>query len=221
MRTVLYDCVSVHTLPVICQRDQAEAEGFYVDEVVVDQNLPRASTPFAKRHQGGKLFDILQKDDILIVRWIDCLGRDYADIVLTIREFLSRGVTIRTIIKPFVFDSFSNDPLQITIRDSLIAFMTASAQAQTERSKAAQKAGIKHAKAQSNLAAYRGRKPSFDADKLAQVRRMLIQGMRVSAIAKSTGLARTTIHRIRDDGENMESALAKWDASVTDLSSQS
>ena len=34
----------------------------------------------------------------LVVRWIDRLGRNYADVTDTIREFIRRGVIVRTII---------------------------------------------------------------------------------------------------------------------------
>ena len=47
------------------------------------------------------------------------------------------------------------------IRDALIAFMAAIAQAQAEAAKEAQRAGIAHAKANGHERAYKGRKPSY------------------------------------------------------------
>jgi putative DNA-invertase from lambdoid prophage Rac len=41
-----------------------------------------------------------------------------------------------------VFDGSSTDPIQKAVRDAMIAFMAATAQAQAEATKAAQKVGI-------------------------------------------------------------------------------
>jgi hypothetical protein len=45
------------------------------------------------------------------------------------REFLKQGVIIRTVINGFTFDGATHDPVQKAIRDALIAFMAATAQA--------------------------------------------------------------------------------------------
>ena len=112
---------------------------------------------------------------MLVVRWVDRLGRNYEDVCDTIREFMRRGVVIRTVINNFTFDGATKDPMQQAIRDALIAFMAATSQAQAEASKAAQRAGIEHAKQRGDRA-YIGRKPSFTREQLMQVRAM--QGRR-------------------------------------------
>jgi putative DNA-invertase from lambdoid prophage Rac len=95
-----------------------------------------------------------------VVRWVDHLGRNYQDVCDTIREFMRRGVVIRTVINNLTFDGAIKDPMQQAVRDALIGFMAATAQApQAEASKAAQRAGIEHAKQEKDKA-YLGRKPS-------------------------------------------------------------
>jgi DNA invertase Pin-like site-specific DNA recombinase len=64
----------------------------------------------------------------------------------TIRQFMGRGVIIRTVINNFTFDGVTTDPMQKAVRDALIGFMAATAQAQAEATKASQRAGIEHAK---------------------------------------------------------------------------
>jgi DNA invertase Pin-like site-specific DNA recombinase len=96
-----------------------------------------------------------------VVRWIDRLGRNYEDICQTIREFMQRGVVIRTVINGITFDGATKDAMQCAVRDALIAFMAATAQAQAEATKEAQRAGIAHARANADARAYRGRKPSY------------------------------------------------------------
>ena len=128
----------------------------------------------------------------------------------TIREFMRRGVVIRTVINGMVFDGATKDPMQQAVRDALIAFMAATAQAQVEATKEAQKAGIAHAKQNDDGTKYRGRKPTFTWDTLAAVRDLLNQGVGVAEIAKTTGLKRQTIHRIRKEPEQQVAALAAW-----------
>jgi DNA invertase Pin-like site-specific DNA recombinase len=87
----------------------------------------------------------------LVVRWVDRLGRNYEDVCDTIRHFMPRGVVMRTVINNFTFDGATKDPKQQAVRDALIAFMAATAQAQAEATKAAQRAGIEHAKQRDEL----------------------------------------------------------------------
>jgi putative DNA-invertase from lambdoid prophage Rac len=95
---------------------------------------------------------------VLVVHWLDRLGRNYADVVDTIREFMRRGAVVRTVINNIAFDGATTDPMQCAVRDAQIAFMAATAQAQAEATKAAQRAGIEHAKPQPQLIGrHRGR----------------------------------------------------------------
>ena len=142
---ILYARVSEQT--VAHQRTQAEAAGFRIDDVVADHGVSGVTTRLAERAQGRRLFDMLRSGDILVVRWVNRLGRNYEDISATVREFMRRGVVIRTVINNLTFDGAIKDPMQQAVRDALIAFMAASAQAEAEANKEAQRAGIAHAKA--------------------------------------------------------------------------
>jgi len=114
------------------------------------------------------------------------------------------------VINNFTFDGATKDPMQQAIRDALIAFMAATSQAQAEASKAAQRAGIEHAK-QNDERAYLGRKPSFTREQLAKVRDMLGQeAVGIAQMAKETGLTRQTVYRIKGDPAGAEAALVVW-----------
>lgn len=211
MRTVLYARVSTADQTSAHQRKQAEGAGFRVDDVVVDEGVSGVSTTLMERPEGRRLFDKLRAGDVLVVRWVDRLGRNYADVTETIREFMRRGVVVKTVINGMVFDGATTDPVQMAVRDALIGFLAATAQAQAEASKEAQKAGIAHAKAQDSDA-YRGRKPSFTRAQLETVCDLLAQGSSISAIAKETGLSRQTIYRVQSNPAEAEAALARWAA---------
>lgn len=151
---------------------------------------------------------MLRSGDVLVVRWVDRLGRNYQDVTDTIREFMRRGVIIKTVINGMVFDGATRDPMQQAVRDALIAFMAATAQAQAEATKEAQKAGIEAAKADAER--YRGKKPSYDRATFTSVCDHLALGRGASEIAKATGLSRQTILRIRDQRAESEAALSRW-----------
>jgi DNA invertase Pin-like site-specific DNA recombinase len=208
-QTVLYARVSTADQTLAHQRKQAEAAGFAIDTMVADEGVSGVSTTLAERPQGKRLFDLLRKGDVLVVRWVDRLGRNYADVTETIREFMRRGVIVKTVINGMVFDGAATDPVQMAVRDALIGFMAATAQAQAEATKAAQRAGIDHAKSQ-EYSAYLGRKPSYSRAQLEDVVAGLDRGDAVASIAKATGLTRQTIYRIRDARAEAEAALARW-----------
>ncbi|MBN9445114.1 recombinase family protein [Bosea sp. (in: a-proteobacteria)] len=209
MQIVLYSRVSTADQTIAHQEKQARDAGFDIDRVVADHGVSGISTRLAERAEGKRLFDLLRAGDVLVVRWVDRLGRNYADVTETIREFMRRGVVIKTIINRMTFDGATKDPMQQAVRDALIAFMAASAQAQAEATKAAQTAGIEHAKANGGNA-YRGRKPSFTRTQMETVRDMLAQDAGISVIAKSTGLSRQAIYRVKDAPAEAEAALMKW-----------
>jgi putative DNA-invertase from lambdoid prophage Rac len=75
--------------------------------------------------------------------------------------------------------------------------MAATAQAQAEATKAAQRAGIDHAKGKDE-AKYLGRKPSYTRQQFVMVRNMLGQkAVGIARIAKETRLSRQTVYRIK------------------------
>ncbi|MBM7850850.1 DNA invertase Pin-like site-specific DNA recombinase [Methylopila capsulata] len=208
LQTVLYARVSTADQTLAHQQTQAEKAGFAFDAVVADHGVSGVSTNLRDRPEGRRLFDMLRRGDVLVVRWVDRLGRNYADVTETLREFMRRGVVVRTIINGMEFDGATTDPMKCAVRDALIAFMAATAQAQAEATKVAQKAGIEHAKGRET--AYRGRKPSFTRSEYTAVRDMLAGGKGASEIAKETGVGRQTVYRIKEDPAGAEKALAVW-----------
>ena len=208
MQTILYSRVSTSEQNLDHQKTQAEQAGFKIDEVIADHGISGVSTRLADRPEGKRLFDKLRAGDTLVVRWVDRLGRDYADVTDTIRAFMRKGVVVRTVINSMTFDGSTKDPVQQAVRDALIAFMAATAQAQAEATKAAQKAGI--AAAKTDVRKYRGKKPSFDRKRFELVRNLLTKSTGTSEIARTVGLSRQTVLRIRENPASAETALARW-----------
>ena len=209
MKTVLYARVSSADQTIAHQEAQARAAGFEIDEVVADEGVSGVRVPLRERPEGRRLFDMLRRGDVLVVRWVDRLGRNYADVTEVIRQLMARGVVVRTVINNMTFDGATRDPMQKAVRDALIAFMAAMSEAQAEATREAQRAGIAHARA-TEPQSYRGRKPSFDREALALVRDMLAQDAGPSAIAKVAGVSRQTVYRIKDDPAKAEALLLEW-----------
>lgn len=208
MATILYARVSTAEQNLDHQKAQAEAAGFVIDAVVADHGVSGVSTALAERPEGKRLYDMLRRGDVLVVRWVDRLGRNYQDVTDTIRHFMRKGVIIRTVINGLTFDGATKDPMQEAVRDALIAFMAATAQAQAEATKEAQKAGI--AAARESITAYRGRKPSYDRETLERVLERHGNGAAALTIAKDLGLSRGAVRRMIDDPEGAQKALARW-----------
>lgn len=207
-QTILYARVSTIDQNIHHQKTQAEAAGFQIDEVVSDHGVSGVATRLRERPQGKRLFDKLRRGDVLVVRWIDRLGRNYIDCTETIRHFMKEGVIVRTVIGNMTFDGSTDDPMGMAIRDAMIGFLAATAQAQAEATKIAQEAGI--AAAKNDPRKYLGRKPTFDRQSLAQVQAMLVAGERTSTIAKAVGLSRQAVLRIKDDPVAAEAKLERW-----------
>jgi putative DNA-invertase from lambdoid prophage Rac len=210
MKTVLYCRVSTVDQTLDHQRTHAHQNGFKPDLVLADHGVSGVSTRLCERPEGRRLFDILREGDTLVVRWVDRLGRNYQDVTDTVREFIRRGIRVETVINRMTFDGTTTDPMQQAIRDSLVAFMAAMSQAQAEVTKEAQKAGIAHAQVNDDGTKYRGRKPTFTCEQFVRVRELLNQGIGLSAIAKSVGLKRQSVYRIRSEPEKQMAALQAW-----------
>jgi putative DNA-invertase from lambdoid prophage Rac len=215
---VLYARVSTNDQTTAHQLTQAQAVGFKIDKVVADEGVSGVSTRLAERPEGKRLFDMLRSGDTLVVRWVDRLGRNYTDVVDTIREFMRRGVVIKTVINGMTFDGSTADPMQCAVRDALIAFMAATAQAQTEAMKSAQRAGIDHARC---AEAGASRRPAcglsrasraYDRAAFARIRALLDspQPRRLGAIARAEGISKQAAFRIKQDPMAADAALVAW-----------
>ncbi|UOA31939.1 Serine recombinase PinR [Sulfitobacter sp. DSM 110093] len=207
-KTILYARVSTADQTLDHQKAQAEASGFVIDEVVADHGVSGVSTTLRERLEGKRLYDKLRHGDTLVVRWVDRLGRNYQDVTDTIRHFMRQGVVIKTVVNGMTFDGATQDPMREAVRDALIAFMAATAQAQAEATKEAQRAGIKAAKHAGGK--YRGKKPSFSRNTFQVVKEQLDIGQGASAIAKLTGISRQAVLRIRKDPSLADEALKRW-----------
>lgn len=215
-KTVLYVRVSTAEQTSGHQLVQAREAGFQIDDehVITDHGVSGVSVRLADRDQGRRLFDLLQPNDTLLVRWVDRLGRNYEDVKEVIETFNRKGVTVRTVINRMTFeaDHKLTDPTMKAARAAILAFMSALAEADATAKREARQAGIDHAKASADAdRKYRGKKPSYDRTVFDTVQVLLTQNARtVSQIARETGLSRQAVLRIRDTPDAANAALCRW-----------
>jgi DNA invertase Pin-like site-specific DNA recombinase len=83
----LYARVSTSDQTATHQVQQARAAGFDIDEdnAIKDEGVSGISTRFAERDGGRRLLDKLQAGDVLVVRWLDRLGRNYDNVRDTVQ----------------------------------------------------------------------------------------------------------------------------------------
>ena len=208
-KTVLYLRTSTSEQTIEHQLSQAKQAGFTFDDVIEDEGVSGVSTPLAERPNGKRLFDLLRDGDTLVVRWVDRLGRNYDDIQKNIRLFLDRGVTIRTVINSMTFDAKPTDAMAKAIRDAMLSFMSAMAEAQALAMKEAQSAGIAHAKA-TKPDSYKGRKPSYTAAQVSLIMQKFNEGDGVNKIARDVGLSKFSVSRITRDPDKALESLSRW-----------
>ena len=208
-KTVLYVRTSTSEQTIEHQLSQAKQAGFTFDDVIEDEGVSGVSTPLAERPNGKRLFDLLRDGDTLVVRWVDRLGRNYDDIQKNIRLFLDRGVTIRTVINGMTFDAKPTDAMAKAIRDAMLSFMSAMAEAQALAMKEAQSAGIAHAKA-TKPDSYKGRKPSYTAAQVSLIMQKFKEGDGVNKIARTVGLSKFSVSRITRDPDKALESLSRW-----------
>jgi len=208
-KTVLYVRTSTSEQTIEHQLSQAKKAGFTFDDVIEDEGVSGVSTPLAERPNGKRLFDLLRDGDTLVVRWVDRLGRNYDDIQKNIRLFLDRGVTIRTVINGMTFDAKPTDAMAKAIRDAMLSFMSAMAEAQALAMKEAQSAGIAHAKA-TKPDSYKGRKPSYTAAQVSLIMQKFNEGDGVNKIARDVGLSKFSVSRITRDPDKALESLSRW-----------
>ena len=208
-KTVLYVRTSTSEQTIEHQLSQAKQAGFTFDDVIEDEGVSGVSTPLAERPNGKRLFDLLRDGDTLVVRWVDRLGRNYDDIQKNIRLFLDRGVTIRTVINDMTFDAKPTDAMAKAIRDAMLSFMSAMAEAQALAMKEAQSAGIAHAKA-TKPDSYKGRKPSYTAAQVSLIMQKFKEGDGVNKIARDVGLSKFSVSRITRDPDKALESLSRW-----------
>ena len=140
---------------------------------------------------GLQLLRIKVKEgDVILVKKLDRLGRDTADMIQLIKEFDNMGVAIR-----FLDDSISTEG---TMGKMVVTILSAVAQAERQRILERTNEGRTEAKAKGVKF---GRKRTVDREKVLT---MKAQGIGATDIAKQRGIGRSTVYKILKESNPIE-----------------
>lgn len=124
----------------------------------------------------------VEESDIILVKKLDRLGRDTADMISLIKEFDEMGVAVR-----FLDDGISTEG---TMGKMIVTILSAVAQAERQRILERTNEGRIEAKAKGIKF---GRKRSIDRDKVVKMKNNEIGP---TEIAKQMGIGRSTVYKL-------------------------
>lgn len=139
--------------------------------------------------EGLQLLKVkVESGDIILVKKLDRLGRDTADMIQLIKEFDSMGVAVR-----FLDDGISTEG---SMGKMVVTILSAVAEAERQRilertNEGRQEALLKGVKF--------GRKRSVDRERILKLRE---SGLGGTAIAKEMQIARSTVYKILEEVNN-------------------
>ena len=124
----------------------------------------------------------VERGDVIVIKRLDRLGRDTADMVQLIKEFTHMGVTLR-----FLEDGISTEG---PMGEMVVTILSAVAQAERHRILERTNEGRLEAKAKGIRF---GRKPTVDRIQLAGLK---ASGMGATAIARQMNIGRSTVYKL-------------------------
>ena len=124
----------------------------------------------------------VEDGDVILVKKLDRLGRDTADMIQLIKEFDDLGIAIR-----FLDDGISTEG---TIGKMVVTILSAVAQAERQRILERTNEGRMEAKAKGVKF---GRKPTIDREKLLVLHE---KGIGATDISRQMGIGRSTVYKL-------------------------
>jgi DNA invertase Pin-like site-specific DNA recombinase len=141
-----------------------------------------SGTSVRGRDELRTLLDFIGPGDELVVTRVDRLARSTGDLQDIIRELKAKGATLRATEQPID----TSTPAGKAFLDMLGVF----AEFETNLRRERQMEGIAKAKARG---VYKGRKASIN---VGEVRRLLAEDVRPSAVTRQLGISRTSVWRV-------------------------
>jgi putative DNA-invertase from lambdoid prophage Rac len=169
------------------QLSQIEGAGYKVarDRVFVEHGIS-GKIPALQREQFKRLNDRLTTGDELIVAKLDRLGRDMLDVIVTIDNFIKRGVSVN-VLGLGVLDNSPQSRLTLSLLAAISEF---------ERSLISERTKAKLAQLKANGVKL-GRPEKFtDATLRAKASELFASGASWRRVAKELGIALSTLQRL-------------------------
>jgi DNA invertase Pin-like site-specific DNA recombinase len=172
---------------IIDQNTERQLDGVELDKTFTD----KASGKDTNRPQLKAALDYLRDGDVLTVHSMDRLARNLMDLRRIVQDLTGKGIAVR----------FEKENLTFTGEDSPMANLLLSllgAVSEFERAMILerQREGIAIAKTKG---VYKGRKPSLNKDRVAELRKRVSSGKaNIAALAREFKVSRTTLYKHLD-----------------------
>jgi DNA invertase Pin-like site-specific DNA recombinase len=165
------------------QNPDRQLEGVQVARVFTD----KASGKDVKRPELERMLAFVREGDTVVVHSMDRLARNLDDLHRLVQGLTKRGVRIE----------FIKECLGFTGEDSpmanlMLSVMGAFAEFERALIRERQREGIALAR---KRGAYRGRKPSLNADQTAELKRRVAAGDKKATVAREFGISRETVYQ--------------------------
>jgi putative DNA-invertase from lambdoid prophage Rac len=187
MATFCYLRVSTQDQTTEQQLTQITNAGYYVekDRVFVEQGVS-GKIPALQREQFQRLNDRLHPGDVVAVTKLDRLGRDVLDVIETVRNFTSRGITL-VVLGLGTLDNSAQSNLTLNMLAAISEFERAIISERTKSKLAQLKAdGVKL-----------GRPAKVDSTELkTKAKTLLDGGTSWRKTAKAIGVSLSTLQRM-------------------------
>jgi DNA invertase Pin-like site-specific DNA recombinase len=190
--------IRVSTLEQHVERQVAELLAVGVDQDFL--YIDKASGKDTNRPQFQELMKTIRQKDELVVSSLDRLGRNYDDILVTVKDLRSRGVKLTILDASFLNFNTGNPTLDKAMFDMFLSLLSYISQNEREKILERQRAGIEQAKLRG---VYKGQPPRYCANAKGKdlavyqkVVSLIEQGVPKTRIAAITGISRGTVYKI-------------------------
>ncbi|EHV5557757.1 recombinase family protein [Vibrio parahaemolyticus] len=174
-------------------------------EIMPEAHGTSGTVPAAERKILSRLIDPilgLRKGDILIVWWVDRIGRDYEDAEKVVRDLLARGVIIKTLNQSRTFE-YTGNTMTDMITNVQITMITAMAAAERETRLASAEAGRRALRESGGWDdAFKGRRANTGKmkGKHEEILALLATGHSMRETASKADVSLSTVQRVKKRG---------------------
>lgn len=186
-RVFAYVRVSTVTQTVAGQLQEIAAAGFQPPEYRIVAETVSGSVPAMQRPEFARLVDRLEPGDILVVSKLDRLGRDAVDVTATVATLSKVPVRVHCLALGGTDLTSSSGHLTMNVLNAVAQFERDLLRERTT-------AGLAAARAKGTRL---GRPRALTKAQEQEAKAQLAKGETVSAIAKSLGVSRATISRLK------------------------
>ena len=171
------------------QNDQRQLDGVKLDKTFTDTSSGKDTA----RPQLQAMLSHIRTGDHLMVHSMDRLSRSLADLETLVKDLTARGITVTFKTQALTFPAKVDGQSEKELARSILMLQMMGAVAQFERALIRERQAEGIAIAKKNKV-YKGRKPSLDAEQVAELKALVAAGVAKTKIATQMGVSRATVY---------------------------